>query len=75
MFTLYYYQIFVSTFSKAKISQKKYRMKISKRDVKFIVIGAILMFTALLIYDWDEFKRGFNAGYGSGTPKIENADK
>ena len=50
-------------------------MKISKRDVKFIVIGAILMFTALLIYDWDEFKRGFNAGYGSGTPKIENADK
>lgn len=50
-------------------------MKISKRDVKFIVIGAILMFTALLIYDWDEFKRGFNDGYERGTTKIENAGK
>jgi len=50
-------------------------MKISKRDVKFIVIGAILMFTALLIYDWDEFKSGFNDGYESSSKKIENTAK
>jgi hypothetical protein len=50
-------------------------MKISKRDLKFIVIGAIIMFTALIIYEWDDFKRGFNDGYESGSKKVENTAK
>ncbi|MBL7874417.1 MAG: hypothetical protein JNL53_02060 [Cyclobacteriaceae bacterium] len=40
---------------------------ITKRDVKTFLLGMLFMFLILLIYDWQEFKRGFNNGF-NGKP-------
>lgn len=39
---------------------KKYN--ITKRDIGFFFFGLITMFAIVLAYDWEDFKRSFNAG-------------
>ncbi|NER10421.1 hypothetical protein SAMN06265375_10131 [Muriicola jejuensis] len=46
-------------------------MKISKRDIKFFLFGALTMFLIVLIYEWDDFKRGFKDGFEKGRAQQE----
>jgi hypothetical protein len=53
---------------------KKTKMKITKRDINFFLLGIFIMFLIMLIFDWDSFVKGFNDGYNGReyNPKIEN---
>lgn len=38
------------------------KFNITKRDIGFFFFGLITMFAVFLVYDWEDFKRGYNAG-------------
>jgi len=42
--------------------------KITSRDFKFFILGVLAMFIFVLIYDWDEFEKGFKEGYNNAPP-------
>ncbi len=46
-------------------------MKITRRDIKFFILGFITMLLIVIIYDWSDFKKGFNEGYNSNKTTIE----
>ena len=48
-------------------------LKITTRDFKFFMIGVFTMFISLLIYDWDDFEKGFKKGYNKGM-QIEKTE-
>lgn len=52
-------------------------MKITKRDVKFFVLGFFTLFLIETIMDWEgskeSFKKGFNDGFGS-TTQVESEE-
>lgn len=44
--------------------------KITKHDVKIFLLGMLAMLLITLIYDWDEFTKGFKDGL-NGKPLNE----
>jgi uncharacterized membrane protein YadS len=44
--------------------------KITKHDVKVFLLGMLAMLLISLIYNWDEFTRGFQDGF-NGKPLNE----
>ncbi len=48
--------------------------KITGRDIKFFIIGIFAMLVFIVIYDWDDFKQGFNDGY-NGYDKKEQVSQ
>ncbi len=49
-------------------------MKITKRDMRFFLLGILAMFIFVLIYDWDDFKRGLKDG-ATGSYNYEHQEK
>ena len=47
------------------------KVKISKRDIKFFILGFLTLFIIELIWSWDDnvedFKRGWRAAGGTST--------
>ncbi|MEQ9378290.1 MAG: hypothetical protein RIG68_24070 [Imperialibacter sp.] len=41
-------------------------MKVTTRDVRVFLFGMLFVFLIVLVYDWQEFKRGF-----MGQPRVE----
>jgi len=50
-------------------------LKITTRDFKFFMIGVFTMFIFLLIYDWDDFEKGFKNGYNDGYNNSSQIEK
>lgn len=47
-------------------------LNISRRDIRIFFSGMLFMLLIVLIYDWKEFKRGFEAGYnGAGKEQVK----
>ncbi|NNE15290.1 MAG: hypothetical protein HKN51_09960 [Saprospiraceae bacterium] len=46
-------------------------MKITRRDIKFFIFGFLAMLLVLIIYEWSDFKKGFNEGYNDHRSTIE----
>ena len=46
-------------------------MKITKRDVRFFILGVLTLFLIESIMDWEgtkeSFKNGFSSGYDAGS--------
>ena len=49
-------------------------MKITRRDVKFYLFGIVTMVVIDIIYNWVNFKEGFNEGYNARSQKTEKAE-
>jgi len=49
------------------------KINITSRDFKFFMIGVFAMLIFVIIYDWDEFEKGFNGDYNAAT-QIEKFD-
>ena len=49
------------------------KVNITSRDFKFFILGVFAMLMFVIIYDWDEFEKGFKDGYNS-TRHIEKND-
>lgn len=47
--------------------------KFTKRDFKFFMIGIFAMFVFVIIYEWDDFEKGFKNGYYN-TSQIEKTE-
>ena len=45
--------------------------KLSSRDLKFFILGALAAFIFVIIYDWEEFEKGFRGGTPDTLAKIE----
>ncbi len=37
-------------------------IKFTSRDFKFFILGALAAFVFVIIYDWEEFEKGFKGG-------------
>lgn len=48
---------------------------ITKRDLKFFLLGVVSMFLIVLIYDWKDFERGFNNGFSKSRNERNNTLK
>ena len=44
-------------------------MNITKRDVKFFILGIISLLIFEIIYDWKRIEQGFNRGWHDGAYK------
>lgn len=52
---------------------KQMKVNITSRDFKFFMLGVFAMLIFVIIYDWDEFEKGFKDGYNAET-QIEKID-
>lgn len=43
--------------------------KITKRDILFFFAGVFAMLVFEIVYDWDEFAKGFNSVWNEGHAK------
>jgi len=50
------------------------KIKISSRDLKFFLFGIATMFIIVIIFDWNDFVKGFKDGYNDqqNNTNIEN---
>lgn len=44
-------------------------MKITRRDIKFFLLGILTMFILETVFDWEGSKKSFMDGYNSATQK------
>ncbi|EMR02613.1 hypothetical protein [Cesiribacter andamanensis] len=49
------------------------RRFLSLRDLAFFFFGVLCMFAVVVAVDWDDFKRGFNAGRDDARQNSEIA--
>ena len=49
------------------------KVNITSRDFKFFMLGVFAMLIFVIIYDWDEFEKGFTGGYNAAS-QIEEID-
>jgi len=43
-------------------------MKVTARDVRIFLFGMLFMLLIVLVYDWQDFKRGLTGQAGAETP-------
>lgn len=46
---------------------------ISKRDIRFFLLGALFMLAIFLLIGWKDFVSGFNEGFNNSRNNIENS--
>lgn len=49
-------------------------IKITSRDIKFFTLGVLAALIFTIIYDWDQFERGFMGEPPHDNIKIENVE-
>ena len=46
--------------------------KFNSRDLKFFILGALAAFVFVIIYDWEEFEKGFRGATSDNVAQIEH---
>ena len=45
-----------------KKTEEPMKVKFTSRDFKFFILGSLAAFVFVIIYDWEEFEKGFKGG-------------
>ncbi len=45
---------------------------ITKRDVKYFLLGVLTMFLIELAFNWKDFVNGFNEGFNNGYNSVKD---
>lgn len=50
------------------------RMRISKQNIKVFLLAVLGVFILLLIYNWEDVKRGFIDGFNANASMVESVE-